>query len=262
MRRLLNRFLESEWGLALYFIGPPAFLVICLVAASMAAGALLFGCTPPRTVEHAPDIATASPPTIRSSRTVAEAAADFAALAIGNLAAPVRPAAGWPHGAVTWRPDWSLGRATGSYDYVMHRSVCDTSMPQPTLTHGHREPVVGEQVQVQALTASLAAPSDWPAVLLMEPDGAGLDGDLSPFGLTGCRLAVDLSRATMLWPGSDPANLLFRAPGTARLHLNWTPTDEWAGRSVVCQLLVFVPRVIAASGMIVSGGLRITVGRK
>jgi hypothetical protein len=60
MRRLLNRFLESEWGLALYFIGPPAFLVLCLVAASMAAGALLFGCTT-HPVEHAPDIATETP---------------------------------------------------------------------------------------------------------------------------------------------------------------------------------------------------------
>lgn len=228
---------------------------------------LLAACSAqPSLLSTAPDIATASPPAATETRTTGELLIDatvssFASMA-ANLSAPVRPADGWPHGAVTWRPDWSLGRATGSYAYVMHRSVCDSVIPRPMLTHGHREPVVGEQVQVQGLTAAIGAPVEWPAVLLMEPDGIGLDGDLSPFGMAGCRLAVDLARAVMLWPGSDPSNLLFRAPGTARLHLHWTPTDEWAGRSVVLQLLVFVPRGVAPSGMLVSGGLSVMIGRR
>lgn len=261
MRRLLSRIDRVDVAIFLVECSPLIVLLCVLAFVAFASS-----CTPPRTVEHAPDLATAGPKRdpvpVTAELLIDATVSSFASLAT-NLSAPVRPATGWPHGAVTWRPDWSLGRATGSYGYVMHRSVCETRIvPVPMLHHGHREPVVGEQVQVQALTAALAAPSDWPAVLLMEPDGAGLDGDLSPFGLTGCRLAVDLSRATMLWPGTDPANLLYRAPGTARLHLQWTPTDEWAGRSVVCQLLVFVPRDVAPSGMIVSGGLRITVGRK
>ena len=55
MRRLLNRIVKSDkWIMVVYFVAPFAMLALAL----MLAGALLFGCTPPRTVEHAPDIAT------------------------------------------------------------------------------------------------------------------------------------------------------------------------------------------------------------
>lgn len=200
------------------------------------------------------------PPAVETLDHLAGASKMVALASIASLTSP-KPAEGWPYGAATWRPDWSQRRIVGRVAEVPATSACVSRVGRPALRWDSREPVVGELVYLEATTLHLAAPTDWPAVLLVEPDGKGLDFDAGLIGLPGCRLAVDLGRAVAAFPG-PAGSLVSRDPGTARIRLEWTPEPEWAGRSVVLQLLVLVPPDVAQSGLLLSPGMRVDVGRR
>ena len=200
------------------------------------------------------------PSAIETLDHLAGASKMVALASIASLTSP-KPAEGWPYGAATWRPDWSQRRIVGRVAEVPATSACVSRVGRPAIRWDSREPVVGEPVYLEATTLHLAAPTDWPAVLLIEPDGKGLDYDASPIGLAGCRLAVDLGRAFAAFPGPE-GSLVSRQPGSGRIRFVWTPAAEWAGRSVVLQLLVLVPPDVAQSGLLLSPGVSVDVGRR
>lgn len=205
---------------------------------------------------HASDIDTAAPP--REPVTLkrfAAAAANTGSQVLEAFLPPIER----PEGYATWRRDWSLKRIVGTYRYLPHRSVCHSRIPLPMLHHGKSEPIVGKPLDIEGITAALAAPTDWPAVMLASIDSPPLDIDLGVIGMQGCRLAMPLTDA--LNSIDRPWLPTSRRLGTARIRVEWTPTDFFAGRTLVLQLLVFVPLDVAPSGMIVSSALAVHIGR-
>lgn len=213
-------------------------------------------CTPPRTVEHAPDLATAGP--APEPVTMERFAAGLRNTGT-QIAEAFLPPLQRPEGYATWRRDWSLKRSVGTYRYLPHQSVCHSRIPSPMLHHGKSEPVAGKPVDIEGITAALGAPTDWPAVVLASIDAPPLDIDLGVIGMRGCRLAMPLTDA--LHSIDRPWLQTSRALGTGRIRVEWTPTDFFAGRTVTLQLLVFVPADVSPSGMVISSALQVCPGR-
>ncbi len=142
-------------------------------------------------------------------------------------------------------------------------SVCECSIGVlPMVWASHQEPRVGVPYRCQWTTLALSAPNDWPALLLLQTAGEPVSADLTWAGLAGCWVHVDLAHARLIAPEARDDAWLHRPPEDGgRIELRWTPSAEWAGRSVTMQLVVLVPRDVAASGILLSPGLQLTVGR-
>lgn len=135
-------------------------------------------------------------------------------------------------------------------------TACETRIPKPiVLWDARQEPRAGEYFEAQWLTAALAAPTDWPAVLLAGRKPAGVD--MRPFGMPGCWLLVDPE--LWMWPGGDPANLVYRDANTGRIFLQWHITPDYSGQHWRFQLLVLVPRDVAPTGIVLSQALDVYV---
>lgn len=149
---------------------------------------------------------------------------------------------------------------------------CASTVGIPWVWPDYREPVVGEEVRVEWTTLHMAAPREWLATVLFEitDRAAPTAHDLSILGLSGCVLQLepiqpfgsqDVTFAAT--PSAEPGAWLYRPPHDAgRILMRWTPTQEFVGRSVFAHLVVWVPRNVAAGGVLLSPGLQITVGRR
>lgn len=146
-------------------------------------------------------------------------------------------------------------RTGGRYRYVPHASACAAPVLPPRLRPDSGAPVVGAEVR---LVGERIDPA-WVPIVMAQIEKAPVDrdADLSLFGMTACRLALDLERIVFFAPG--PTGLVTREPN-GNVVIRWIPEPPFAGFTVTWQLLCLVPRTIVPSERIVSGGLQSTVG--
>ena len=148
-------------------------------------------------------------------------------------------------------------RTIGRYRYVPSVGACVAQVPLPRLTPGSAEPVVGEEV---VLTGD-RIPQSWFPIVMAQIEQAPVDrdADLTLFGMTGCRLALDLERIVFFSPA--PTGLVTRSPN-GDVVIRWTPEETFKGYTVTWQLLCLVPRTVVASERLLSGAVQVTVGAR
>ena len=159
-------------------------------------------------------------------------------------------------------------RVTGSILMPMSTKACTSPLLSvlPYVTWTHKEPRVGEVVEVEWQTLALGAPRDWPAVVLcskggtsrVHPSGIRVDGiEIGDLGT----LFVDPGRAQWLHPGGEGAMLSRRPEDAGRIRLRWVPTPEQVGEVWYFHLVCFgLHPAIHPSGMLLSPGLRVEIG--
>jgi len=157
----------------------------------------------------------------------------------------------------------STTRALGRVRLLTHASRCASAWKPPSLHPLPGEPVVGEPIEIEGHIAGRNSIADLQVVVLagVTQQPVGLDIDLSLIGMTGCRLAIDTGNLLWLWPG-PAGSVVTRDPGTGRVRIRWTPEPAFRGYVVTWQMLVFVPRTIAPSGLSLSGAIEVTVGSR
>jgi len=148
-------------------------------------------------------------------------------------------------------------RVTGSIQRTHGKTACQTPLGVlPYVTWTAKEPRVGELISVEWTTLAIAAPREWPVVILA--NRAASSADIGPLGT----LLVDLHDALWLAPGPAGSLLERRPEDAGRIRLNWTPTPDQVGQVWYFQCICFgLTRDIApAGGMLLSPGLRAEIG--
>jgi hypothetical protein len=148
-------------------------------------------------------------------------------------------------------------RTVGNFQACVHASACASTAPVPQLLAASGEPVVGEPVRIEC-----AVPLSWFPIMLAEitpSPSSHRDIDLSLFGMTGCRLAMDLERLLFFAPSDG--TIVSRDP-SGKVTVRWTPEAGFKGYTVTWQALMLVPRSVAASERLLSGGLQVNVGAR
>lgn len=163
-------------------------------------------------------------------------------------------------------------RVTGSIMMPMQLSACESPLlgVLPYVTWVHKEPRVGELIEIEWTTLALGAPRDWAAVVLcgrqgtrsMHPSGIEVDG--VPLGQFGTIFVdIDPKHAKWVFPGGEGAMLSRRPQDAGRIRLRWTPTPDQVGEVWWFHLVCFnLPPSVAprTDGKIVSPGLRVEIG--
>ena len=132
------------------------------------------------------------------------------------------------------------------------------SMPAPMAWPSRTVPRVGRQYRCQFAASAMQSP-DWPMVMLWS-DRPPIALPLANYGLPGCTLFVDLLTMNLMFPGSDPTNLLYYSDKTRMMEFCWTPTSEWLGKTLTLQGLVFTPPNATKAGLLVTQAIRLDIG--
>lgn len=235
---------------------------------ALLAAALLVACTsaPTWSPPIAPDLATAGPPVPDSPITEATFTAPLAAM-FAPLAAPFVT----PHVRVPGAIRIETGDTPCEYEKLVAtdkdgNAVLDVDgnpilyeMPRPQVVVDWREPQVGRVVSATFWSMGVSAPP-WPQFLLAEIRDTYDTSHFSAeaLGLPGCWLHVDLARAFPVWPGSDPDNWCRR--DGAHVHVQFRPTLDLLGKTVVLQSVLFAPRDVVRTGIVLGPALLVCVG--
>lgn len=215
-------------------------LLVVLASLLMSSCTAAKGFTPPA----ADDLDTAGPPVERVTD------ASFTEVVKAMFAPIAAPFVSAPRIRVPGAIRIETGDTPCEYDY---------ELPRPSIAVDWREPQVGKLVAADFWTMGIGAPP-WPQFLLCEIrtvyDGARFNA--TTLGLPGCWLQVDLARAFPVWPGSTEDNWCRR--DGSRIAVRFTPTPDLVGKTIVLQSVVFTPRDVVRSGIVLGPALLVCVG--
>jgi hypothetical protein len=143
------------------------------------------------------------------------------------------------------------------------KSACISGIPLPYLIPQVQPPRAGVEWRCLLVTTACPTPPepDWPMWLILStrPPDPSLPAELSPLGLRGCWLHVNLDMLVSIPPGPIESPMLLREPGRGAATLRWTPGHSMVGQRLWMQLMVAAPRR-SPGGFLTSYALELTVG--